>query len=132
VVVRGETPPRAFILVVEDNPANQMLIQFTLEAGGYQVEVAGSAQEAIAIINLRMPDLILMDIQLPGQDGLSLTRQLKADPAMKSVPIVALTARAMIGDQELCLAAGCSGYITKPIDTRAIIDEIARFLSAAK
>ena len=118
--------------MVEDNPANQLLIQFTLESSGYQVEVAGSAQEAIASIDSRMPDLILMDIQLPGQDGLSLTRQLKADPAMKAVPVVAVTARAMVGDQELCLAAGCSGYITKPIDTLAIVDEVARFLSAAK
>jgi CheY-like chemotaxis protein len=132
VVVNAEPAARGFILVVEDNPANQMLIQFTLEAGGYQVDVAGSAQEALASIGRRQPDLILMDIQLPGQDGLSLTRQLKADPAMMAIPVVALTARAMIGDRELCLAAGCSGYISKPIDTRAIADEVGRFLSPAR
>jgi CheY-like chemotaxis protein len=132
VDVKGETPPRAFILVVEDNPANQMLIKFTLEGGGYQVDVAGSAHEALVSIQRRQPDLILMDIQLPGQDGLSFTRQLKADPALKAIPVVALTARAMVGDQELCLAAGCSGYISKPIDTRAIADEVAHFLSPAK
>jgi two-component system, cell cycle response regulator DivK len=132
VAVNGEPFPRAFILVVEDNPANQMLIQFTLESSGYHVEVAGAAREALAIIDHGMPDLILMDIQLPGQDGLSLTRQLKADPAMKAIPVVALTARAMIGDRELCLEAGCSGYISKPIDTRTIVDEVAKFLSTAK
>ena len=130
--MNGDPAPRAFILVVEDNPANQMLIQFTLESSGYEVDVAGSAREALASIGSRMPDLILMDIQLPGQDGLSLTRQLKADPAMMAIPVVALTARAMVGDRELCLAAGCSGYISKPIDTRAIADEVARFLSPAK
>jgi len=132
VNVNGVPSPRGLILVVEDNPANQMLIQFTLEAGGYEVDVAGSAQEALVSLERRQPDLILMDIQLPGQDGLSLTRQLKADPAVKAIPVVALTARAMVGDRELCLAAGCSGYISKPIDTRAIADEIARFLSPAK
>ena len=128
----GEPASGRLILVVEDNPANQMLIQFTLEASGYQVDVAGSAQEALVSIERRQPDLILMDIQLPGQDGLSLTRQLKTDPAVRAIPVVALTARAMVGDRELILAAGCSGYIPKPIDTRSIVDEIARFLSAAQ
>ena len=128
----SEPSPRAFILVVEDNPANQLLIQFTLECSGYQVEVAGSAREALASIARRWPDLILMDMQLPGQDGLSLTRQLKADPAVKAIPVVALTARAMAGDRELALAAGCSGYISKPIDTRTIADEVDRYLSSGK
>jgi len=128
----AEPSPRASILVVEDNPANQVLIQFTLESSGYQVELAGSAREALASIARRRPDLILMDIQLPGQDGLSLTRQLKADPAVKAIPVVALTARAMAGDRELALAAGCSGYISKPIDTRTIADEVDRYLGSAK
>jgi CheY-like chemotaxis protein len=130
--VNGQPSPPAFILVVEDNPANQLLIQFTLEASGYEVDVAGSAREALVSIERRQPDLILMDIQLPGQDGLSLTRQLKTDPAVRAIPVVALTARAMVGDRELILAAGCSGYISKPIDTRTIIDEIDRFLGSAK
>jgi two-component system, cell cycle response regulator DivK len=130
--VKGKASPRAFILVVEDNPANQMLIQFTLESSGYHVEVAGAAREALAIIGHGMPDLVLMDIQVPGQDGLSLTRQLKADPAMKAIPVVALTARAMIGDRELCLDAGCCGYISKPIDTRTIVNEVANFLRTDK
>jgi len=130
--VSGEAPQRAFILVVEDNLANQVLIQFTLESSGYQVEVAGSAQGALASLERRRPDLILMDIQLPGQDGLSLTRQLKADPAVRAIPVVALTARAMAGDRELALAAGCSGYIAKPIDTRTIADEVDHFLRSGK
>jgi CheY-like chemotaxis protein len=128
----GDPSPRAFILVVEDNPANQLLIQFTLEAGGFRVVVAGSAADALESIGHQRPALILMDIQLPGQDGLSLTRQLKADPKLRSIPVVALTARAMAGDRELSLAAGCSGYISKPIDTRTIVNEVDRFLSLNK
>jgi len=127
----GEPSPPAFILVVEDNPANQLLIQFTLEASGFQVDVAGSAADALESIGRRRPALILMDIQLPGQDGLALTRQLKADPDLSAIPVVALTARAMASDRELCLAAGCSGYISKPIDTRTISAEIDRFLTSA-
>jgi two-component system cell cycle response regulator len=127
--VNGEPAPRAFILVVEENPANQLLIQFTLEAGGFRVDVAGSAGEALKSIERQRPAVILMDIQLPGQDGLSLTRQLKADPDLSAIRVVALTARATAGDRELSLAAGCSGYISKPIDTRTIVNELGRFLS---
>src|ERR1700716_4234111 len=120
------------ILAVEGNEANRMLIQAVLEGFGYVVLLAGSASEAITSIKRRRPDLILMDIQLPGQDGLSLTRRLKADPAVSAIPVVALTALAMGGDRELSLAAGCSGYISKPIDTRTIIAEVARYLSPAE
>jgi CheY-like chemotaxis protein len=127
-----EPSPRAFILVVEDNAANQLLIQFTLEASGFHVDVAGSAANALESIERQRPALILMDIQLPGQDGLSLTRQLKADPALSAIPVVALTARAMAGDRELSLEAGCVGYIAKPIDTRTIVNEVDRFLSSPK
>jgi two-component system, cell cycle response regulator DivK len=109
-----------------------VLIQFTLEAGGYRVDIAGTAREALETIGRHRPELILMDIQLPGQDGLSLTRQLKADPALSAIPVVALTARAMAGDRELSLAAGCAGYISKPIDTRTIGDEVDRFLGSSK
>jgi CheY-like chemotaxis protein len=128
----GAVSGQRYILVVEDNAANQMLIQFTLESSGYQAAVAGSAKEAIVSIQQRRPDLILMDIQLPGMDGLTLTKQLKADPATKAIPVVALTARAMAGDRELTLAAGCVGYISKPIDTRTIGDVIAGFLIDGK
>ena len=122
---------RAYILVVEDNLANQVLIRYALMLGGFSAEVASSAAEAQVAINARRPDLILMDIALPGQDGLSLTRQLKADSATATIPIVALTARAMTGDRERCLAAGCSGYIPKPIDTRTIVGLVAAFLLPA-
>ena len=116
------------ILVVEDNEANQALVQAVLELEGYRVELAASALEALDHLRDRAPDLILMDVQLPGQDGLSLTRQLKADPATNAIPVVALTAHAMTGDRELALRARCVGYIAKPIDTRTFGAEVRRYL----
>ena len=116
------------ILVVEDNVANQLLVDAMLLGRGYDVRFASSASDAVASIQLVPPDLILMDISLPGQDGLSLTRQLKADPATASIRIVALTAHAMLGDRKLSLDAGCIGHITKPFDTKALREQIAGFL----
>lgn len=105
-----------------------MLARAVLERAGFQVEIAGSASDALAQLNARAPDLILMDVQLPGQDGLSLTRQLKSDPTTTHIPIVALTAHAMTGDRELALEAGCAGYISKPIDVRSLGDQVRQFL----
>jgi CheY-like chemotaxis protein len=119
------------VLVVEDNLANQLLVDAMLQGLGYEVRFASSASEALTSIDGMRPDLILMDISLPGQDGLSLTRQLKADPATESIRIVALTAHAMLGDQKLSLDAGCIGHITKPFDTKALRDQIAAFLRVA-
>jgi two-component system, cell cycle response regulator DivK len=119
------------ILVVEDNEANQMLARALLELEGYRVDVAADSAETIELLKHGRPDLILMDLQLPGLDGLALTRQLKADPAVAGVPIVALTARAMVGDREQSLAAGCIGYIPKPIDMAKFGDEIKQFLEAS-
>ena len=119
---------RALILVVEDNEANQMLARAVLEMDGYEVEVAGSAPEALDVLAARIPDLILMDIQLPGQDGLSLTRQLKLDSKYASIPVVALTAHAMQGDREIGLRAGCIGYIAKPIDTHTFAAAVGQYL----
>ena len=116
------------ILLVEDNEANQMLASAVLELEGFEVHVAGSAVEALDQITEGMPDLILMDVQLPGQDGLSLTRQLKNDPATAAIPIVALTAHAMSGDRATALGAGCAGYISKPIDTRTFGAQVRRYL----
>jgi|SRR5450759_181001 CheY-like chemotaxis protein len=116
------------ILAVEDNEANRMLIQAVLEGLGYVVSLASSATEALASIAHQRPDLILMDIQLPGQDGLALTRLLKADPDVASVPVVAITAHAMASDRQLCLEAGCIGYIAKPFNTRTLGAEIQDFL----
>lgn len=117
------------ILIVDDNEANQLLVGTVLELEGFRVELAGSAIEAIERLRTAMPDLILMDVQLPGQDGLSLTRELKGDPQTARFPIVALTAHAMKGDREEALAAGCVGYIAKPIDTRTFADEVRHFLA---
>jgi CheY-like chemotaxis protein len=116
------------ILVVEDNETNQMLVRAVLELDGYRVAVASSAGEAWDEVRRNTPGLILMDVQLPGQDGLSLTRELKADPATSGVPVVALTAHAMSGDRELALEAGCAGYIAKPIDTRTFAGQVRLFL----
>jgi CheY-like chemotaxis protein len=119
------------ILAVEDNEANRMLIQAVLVGLGYVVLLAGSATEALASIAHERPDLILMDIQLPGQDGLALTRRLKADPNVAQIPVVAITAHAMASDRQLCLDAGCVGYIAKPFNTRTLGAEIQAYLQPA-
>jgi CheY-like chemotaxis protein len=116
------------ILLVEDNEANQLLASSVLELSGYSVEVAGDAIEAREILGRHSPDLILMDIQLPGLDGLSFVKQLKAEPATAHIPVIALTALAMAGDKERSLAAGCNGYISKPIDTRTFASEVRKYL----
>lgn len=117
------------VLVVEDNEVNQLLTASVLEREGFAVAVAGTPQEAIELLAAHQPELILMDIQLPGMDGLALTRRIKADPATADVTIVALTAHAMTGDREQTLAAGCAGYISKPIDTRTFGDQVREFLA---
>lgn len=120
---------QVLILVVEDNEANQLLARAVLEMEGFRVAIAGSAPEAQDVLRDCAPDLILMDVQLPGEDGLSLTRRLKADPATRAIPVVALTAHAMMGDRELALKAGCAGYIAKPIDTRTLGFEVRQYLA---
>ena len=116
------------ILVVDDNPTNLKLVSDVLEFDGYRVRKASDAEEAQEIIRSSPPDLILMDIALPGMDGLTLTRRLKDDPATRHIVIVALTAFAMKGDDEKARVAGCDGYITKPIDTRSLSTLIAGYL----
>jgi len=118
----------AVILIVEDNAANQLLASAVLEREGYRVELASSSDEALDRLKGQQPDLILMDVQLPGLDGLSLTRLLKADERTASIPVVALTALAMRGDRERTLDAGCVGYISKPIDTRTFAAEVRKYL----
>ena len=122
----------ALILVVDDNDAGQLLVCTVLQLEGFRVDSAGSSAEVLERLTARAPDLILMDMQLPGQDGLALTRQLKADPATATIPIVALTAHAMAGHREQALAAGCSGYISKPIDTRTLGHQVREFLPAER
>ena len=120
------------ILVIDDNPANAALLTFLLQKNGYEVRAAVDANEALAILHSFAPRVIMMDLQLPGMDGLTLTRKLKAETATRDIVIIALTAYAMRGDHERALAAGCDGYITKPIDTRALPGAVADFLRAAK
>jgi CheY-like chemotaxis protein len=116
------------ILVVEDNEVNQLLTASVLEREGFTVDLAGDSTQAMERLRERTPELILMDVQLPGMDGLALTRQLKTDPATARITIVALTAHAMTGDREQTLAAGCAGYISKPINTRTFAGEVRAFL----
>ena len=118
----------ATILIVDDNPTNLKLAADVLECEGYTVLRALDAEEALEILKGTKPELILMDIQMPGMDGLTLTRLLKADPAYRGVRIVALTSFAMKGDEQKAHEAGCDGYLTKPIDTRKLPHEVARFL----
>ncbi|MEA2629579.1 MAG: two-component system, cell cycle response regulator [Chloroflexota bacterium] len=118
------------VLVVDDNEAGLLLARSVLELDGFRVDSASSSEEVLERLKVRAPDLILMDVQLPGQNGLALTRQLKADPATAAIPIVALTANAMTGDREQALAAGCSGYISKPINTRTLRVQLREFLPA--
>jgi len=120
------------VLVVEDNEANQMLARAVLEREGYRVEIAGAADEALEKVREKPPNLILMDIELPGQDGLSLARQLKAASSTANIPIIALTAYAMRGDREATIAAGCAGYIAKPIDTSRFGDQIREILAPVR
>jgi two-component system, cell cycle response regulator DivK len=106
------------ILIVDDNPVNMKLVRVLLTGDGYYVRTAADAHEALRVLKECHPKLILMDIQLPGIDGLELTRRLKADPSTRDILIIGLTAYAMKGDEDRILAAGCDGYIAKPIDTR--------------
>lgn len=118
----------ACILIVDDNPVNLKLAADVLEMEGYAVEKAVDAEHAQEVLTHTTPDLILMDIALPGMDGLTLTRKVKADEKLKHVPVVAMTAFAMKGDEQKALDAGCDGYLTKPIDTRRLAEQIAVFL----
>jgi CheY-like chemotaxis protein len=118
------------ILIVDDNPTNVKLLQLVLRGEGWDLRVAHNAYEALEALSQLLPLLILMDLQLPGVDGLTLTRQLKDDARYASVPIIAVTSYAMKGDEERAREAGCDGYVTKPIDTRALPGIIRGFLPA--
>jgi two-component system, cell cycle response regulator DivK len=113
------------ILLVEDNPVNRRLAVFLLRSQGYEVREATTALEAFEMLKNDRPDLIVMDIQLPGMDGLETTRKLKEQPATADIPVIAVTSYAMKGDREKALAAGCVGYVTKPIDKNIFIQEVA-------
>jgi len=108
------------ILLVDDSAPNLKLTRFLLGQEGFDVRTAENAEQALLALERHTPSLILMDIQLPGMDGLQLTRHLRRDPSLNTVPIVAFTASAIKGDEEFALASGCDGYVTKPINTRTL------------
>lgn len=121
----------ASVVIIEDNERNMRLMRLLLRPQGYTLHEATSGQEALDLLRVIVPDIILVDIQLPDIDGLEITRRLRQDARFASTPIVALTAYAMPGDRELFLRAGCSGYVTKPIDTRVFPSIIAAYLDPA-
>ena len=116
------------ILIVDDHPTTLKLASEVLQSAGYDVLRAVDADQALAVLQQALPDLILMDIALPGMNGLELTRQLKEDEATRRIRIVALTAFAMKGDDQKARDAGCDGYIAKPINTRRLPLQVAEFL----
>jgi len=118
------------ILVVEDNLLNLELVTDLLEAAGFVVCPAHTAEEAFRAARDLSPDLVLMDLSLPGLDGLAATETLRADPATRHLAIIALTAHAMKGDEALALRAGCAGYLAKPIDTRTFAAKVTAFIAA--
>ena len=118
------------ILIVDDNPQNLKLARVVLSGEGYAVKTAMNAEDALCLLASFTPRLILMDLQLPHMDGLELTRQIKADPARRDIVIVALTAYAMKGDKEKATAAGCDGYLSKPIDIGELARVVAERLAA--
>jgi two-component system cell cycle response regulator DivK len=116
------------ILLIEDNEQNRYLVTFVLERSSYQVVPARSGPLGIELAGQIRPDLILLDIQLPGMDGYTVARALKADPQLHAIPIVAVTSYAMVGDREQAMAAGCDGYLEKPVNPETFVSEVERFL----
>lgn len=116
------------VMVVEDNPSNMKLITGVLARAGFEVISALDADTGISVIRHRLPDLVLMDIHLPGTDGLTATRLLKADGLTRHIPVLAVTAKAMEGDADMLLAAGCDGYVAKPIRYKELLEVIGGFL----
>jgi two-component system cell cycle response regulator DivK len=120
--------PRRTVLTVEDNELNMKLFHDLLEAHGYDVVQARTGAEALSIAASRRPDLIIMDIQLPDMSGLQVTQRLKADPALGAIPVIAVTAFAMKGDEERIRAGGCEDYIAKPISVAGFLEKVKRYL----
>ena len=117
------------ILIVDDNPTNLKLVTYLVKSHGYEVDTAADAESALARIRDHKPRLVLLDLQLPGIDGLELTRRIKGNPETRDIVIVAVTAYAMKGDEERARQAGCDDYVTKPIDTRGLPALIARHMA---
>lgn len=120
------------ILLVEDNEMNRDMLSRRLERKGYEVVIAVDGQQGVAMAQTEVPDLILMDMSLPVLDGWAATRQLKATPNTQTIPIVALTAHAMAGDQQKCFEAGCDEYDTKPVEFGRLLGKIQTLLGGAR
>jgi CheY-like chemotaxis protein len=117
------------ILLVEDNEMNRDMLSRRLQRKGYEVVIATDGEQGVAMASAERPDLILMDMSLPVLDGWEATRAIKATPAISAVPVIALTAHAMAGDQEKCVAAGCDDYDTKPVDLTRLLGKIESLLA---
>lgn len=122
---------RSVILLIEDNPQNRYLVTFLLEQRGHEVVQAETGPLGLELAAKLLPDLILLDIQLPGMDGHAVARAIKGDAALKQIPVVAVTSYAMVGDREKCLEAGAEGYIEKPINPDSFVAEVERFLRSS-
>jgi len=120
------------ILIIEDNDLNFELVSDLLELRGFRILHAPRAEEGLRMAREYLPALVLMDLSLPGIDGLTATKTFKADPAIRHLPVVALTAHAMKGDEKIALSAGCDGYLTKPIDTHTFAAAVEHFIAQAK
>ncbi len=123
--------PKQRVLIVEDNELNKKLFRDLLEANGYDVSHTGDGMEVLGMLRQNKPDLILMDIQLPEISGLEVTRWIKNDPTLRDIPVVAITAFAMKGDEERIRAGGCDGYISKPISVPSFLATVKKFIAAA-
>ncbi len=117
------------ILLVEDNEMNRDMLSRRLQRKGFEVLIAVDGEQGLTLASTTAPDLVLMDMSLPKMDGWEVTRRLKADPATHQLPIIALTAHAMAGDRDKCLAAGCDDYDTKPIEFSRLLDKVQTLLS---
>jgi two-component system cell cycle response regulator DivK len=116
------------VLLVEDNEMNRDMLSRRLKRNGFDVILAVDGDECMSSLASVLPDLVLMDINLPGRDGYELTREIKANPATAAIPVIALTAHAMAGDREKCLEAGCDDYDTKPVDISSLLEKMMRLL----
>jgi two-component system cell cycle response regulator DivK len=117
------------ILVIEDNEDNRRIVRDLLTSVGYEILEAVTGEEGVTAAGTQVPDLILMDIQLPGLDGYDATRRIKADPTLRHIPIIAVTSYALSGDDVKAYEAGCDGYVSKPFSTRALLAKIREYLT---
>jgi two-component system cell cycle response regulator DivK len=122
------TEPAKTVLLVEDNPHNRKIFSGMLTHSGLRVVEAEDGHQALEKAKTEKPDIVLMDLSIPGVDGWECTRRLKADPATAKIPIIALTAHAMRGDEERALQAGCDGYLSKPISPKKVVDVVRQYL----